>query len=296
VTFGVSVYDLTGPELIDVATAAEDAGFDQLWLGEHLLLPLDYESAHPSHTGPEDPSDVRYPRVVASSTHLLDPIAALAAVAAVTSRIRLGTAIYLLPLRHPLLTARAAASLSELSAGRFMLGVGAGWLEEEFEALHIPFQDRGSRHEESVEVLRRALAGGPFRFDGTHFRFGPVQVCPAPTHVPIVMGGNSRTALRRAARLGDAWFSSGNPPFDEAVRLRRALEQFRVEAGRPEPLECYVRLDRFDPEQARRYAEAGFRNLVFWAQDICPPGANRRDAFRRAAAKLGIGTADTSAT
>jgi probable F420-dependent oxidoreductase len=287
-TFGVCAYDVSSADLVDIAQAAEAAGFDSLWLGEHVLLPQQYRSAHPTHSGAVDESDTHYPKIVEESTRLLDPLIALAAVAATTTRLRLGTAIYLLPLRHPLLTARAVLTLGEIAAGRFMLGVGAGWLEEEFGALQVPFQERGSRHEEAIEVLRAAFAGGSFEHDGTHFQTGPVQIASAPVRIPIVMGGNSLPALRRAARLGDAWFASGNPSLEDAVDLDRRLEELRIEAGRPEPLECYVRIGEFDPGQVERYVAAGLNNLIFWAQDICPAGADRGPAFASAARRLGI--------
>ena len=227
-TFSVSVYDLTATELIDIARTAEAAGFDGLWLGEHVLQPIGYGSIHPSHAASE-PADSRYPTIVSPSTRLLDPLVALAAAAAVTNHIRLGTAIYLLPLRHPLLTARAVATLTGLAPGRFSLGVGAGWLEEEFQALEIPFRGRGARHEEALRVLRAALAGGPFDHDGDCFRFQTVQVSPDPVPVPLVLGGNSRAALRRAALLADGWFASGNPAFEDAAALVDQLDRYRVE-------------------------------------------------------------------
>ena len=278
---GVSVYNVTGATLLDIAGAAEQAGFDSLWLGEHLVLPFGYSATHPTREGLDAPDDTHFPRIVDPDTELLDPWVALSAAAARTSRIRLATGIYILPLRHPLLTARSAASLAELSGGRFMLGVGSGWLREEFEALDVPFAERGSRYEEILEVLRLAFQGGIFEYTGRHFHFPPVQVSPRPIDVSIVLGGNSDRALRRAARVADAWFASGTPTFDEAVRLRDRLEVLRRECGRADPIEAYFRMPAFDPSALTNYAAAGIDNVLFWAQDLCPTGVDDRwSAFR----------------
>jgi probable F420-dependent oxidoreductase len=282
---GVSVYNVRAADLVGLAVAADEAGFSSLWLGEHLVLPWGYGSAHPTHG--ETPADeLRHPRIVEESTELLDPFVALAAASAVTCRIRLATGIYLLPLRHPLLTARAVASLADVSGGRFMLGVGSGWLQEEFDALDVPFATRGSRYEESLTVLRAAFRGGPFEHAGRHWKFGPVQISPRPVDAPIVLGGNSDAALRRAAAVADAWFASGNPTFDEAVGLRgRLIAHCR---DRDRRLETYVRVPAFDPSVVGRYEEAGFDNVLFWAEDICPPGADRHASFGVASEQLGL--------
>ena len=151
----MSVYDVTPSEVAEIAVAAEAAGFDSLWLGEHLLLPAGYDAVHPT----KDEATERAAPIVATGTRLSDPLVALAAAAARTDRIRLATGIYLVNLRHPLVTARAAATLQDLAGGRFVLGVGSGWLREEFDALAIPFEERGARLEESLHILRRGLGG-----------------------------------------------------------------------------------------------------------------------------------------
>lgn len=183
--FGLSVYDVTATELVEVALAAEAAGFDSLWLGEHLLLPVDYGAVHPTRR----PEQERAARIVGPDTRLVDPLVALAGAAAHTRRLQLATGIYLLPLRHPLAVARATLTLQELSGGRLLLGVGAGWLRDEFEALAVPFGDRALRLEESIEILRRAWAGGVFEHHGTVYDFGPVQLTAHPVRVPLILGG-----------------------------------------------------------------------------------------------------------
>jgi probable F420-dependent oxidoreductase len=287
IRFGVSVYNVRPAELVAVGRAAEEAGFDSLWLGEHVVLPCDYETEHPTHHGEHRHEKTHFAKIVDPDTELTDPWVGLSALAAVTERIRLATGIYILPLRHPLLTARAAATLADLSGDRFLLGVGSGWLHEEFAALDIPFSGRGGRHEEAIEVLRAAFTGGPFEHQGQHFSFRKVQVSPRPVAVPLVLGGNTEPALRRAARLADGWFASGNPPFDEARRLRRRLAELCAERGSDVP-PCYVRVPTFDPSVVEGYAAAGFDQVIFWAQDICPPGSDDlAAAFLQAAEQLG---------
>ena len=212
------------------------------------MLPIDYRAEHPATTSPTNRAHI--PRIIDPATQLLDPLIALAAVAAVTDRLQLATGIYLLPLRHPLAVARMTLTLQDLAGGRFMLGVGSGWLEEEFAALGVPFAERGPRFDESLAVLRRAWAGGEFAHDGPHFPFDQVMATPVRVDVPLVLGGNSELALGRAARLADGWFSSGNPTFDEALRLRARLRELCDEVGRDRPLPLYVRMAGRDPERA----------------------------------------------
>jgi probable F420-dependent oxidoreductase len=286
---GLSTYNITTAELLDIAQAADRAGFDSLWLGEHVVLPWGYGSVHPTHQGEEGQQAAEpYPQIIEPSTELIDPCVALAGAATVTTRIKLATGIYLLPLRHPLMTARAAATLDGLSGGRFMLGVGSGWLREEFDALSVPYAERGQLYEESLEVLRAAFQGGPFHYSGKQYQIGEVQVSPHQVQVPLVLGGNSDRALRRAVQLADAWFSSGTPSFEEAVRLRDRLEYFRVQCGRSEPLPAYFRVPGADLDVVERYLAEGMDKLIYWVQNLSPPGTDRHETLRQAASALGL--------
>jgi probable F420-dependent oxidoreductase len=292
VRIGLSAYDMRAADLVDLARAADDAGFDSLWLGEHVFHPQHYTSNHPGHevaqhhTGP----------IVQDQTHLLDPLVTLAAVAAVTSRIRLATGIFVLPLREPLLVARAAATLAEISEDRFVLGVGAGWLAEEFDALGVPFRARGKRLDDALDVLRACLAGGVVEHHGPVFDFAPLEMTPKPVSVPVVVGGNSEAGLRRAARVGDGWFSSGTPDFDEAVRLRDRLHELRRELGKEtEPFETVVRIEGADPDVVRRYATSGFDHVVVWADTVWPAEGSleeKRARLMHAASVLRASTQD----
>jgi probable F420-dependent oxidoreductase len=289
---GLSVYDIAPSELVELATAAEVAGFRTLWLGEHVVLPIDYRAEHPATTSPTNRAHI--PRIIDPTTQLLDPLIAFGAVAAVTERLQLATGIYLVPLRHPLSIARMTLTLQDLAGGRFMLGVGSGWLEEEFDALGVPFAERGPRFDEALDVLRRAWAGGEFAHGGPYFPFGRVMATPVRVDVPLVLGGNSERALGRAARMADGWFSSGNPTFDEAVRLRSRLRELCDEVERDRPLPLYVRMAGRDPGELARYADHGFEHVTVWASELWPTdgdSASKRARFLDASAEL-IGAVD----
>jgi probable F420-dependent oxidoreductase len=283
--FGLSVYDITAAELGDLAVAAEAAGFESLWLGEHLLMPVGYTSVHPTR----EPEQELAAPIVGPATELTDPLVALAGAAARTSRLQLGTAIYLLALRHPLAVARAALTLHELSAGRLLFGAGVGWLRAEFEALGVPFSDRARRFDESLDIVRLAWAGGPFEYHGSVYDFGPVQLSASPVMVPLILGGNTPRALRRAAVRADGWFASGTPSAAEAIELRAQLQSAQADAGRTVPLSTYVRASPPATAEVSRYADAGFSQLVFWAHELCPaPGPGRWEQLGARAADLGV--------
>jgi probable F420-dependent oxidoreductase len=280
--FGLSVYDVSATELTDLAVVAETAGFDTIWLGEHLLRPVDYHAVHPTR----EPEQELAARIVGPETRLTDPLVALAAAAGRTSRLQLATGIYVLPLRHPLAVARATLTLQELAGGRLLFGVGLGWLREEFEALGVPFDGRAARFSEGLDILRKAWAGGPFEHHGSVYDFGPVELTAQPARIPLVLGGNTEPALRRAALRADGWFASGTPSPAEAVDLMARLDAAQAAAGRAVPLTAYVRASP-DADIAR-YANAGFSQVVFWAHELCPPGPARWDRLAAAAAELGV--------
>jgi probable F420-dependent oxidoreductase len=286
---GLTTYDMDASDLVALAVAAEEVGFASLWLGEHLVLPVGYSTTHPTkkeggeqhHTGP----------IVAPDTKLVDPLIALGAAAAVTTRLELGTAIYLLALRHPLLTARAVATVQELANGRLLLGLGTGWLVEEFDAMGVPFEGRVRRYDESVELLRLALAGGDFEHEGALFTTGHVQLTPKPVEVPLVYGGNTELALKRAARTADGWFASGTPQFDDAVRLRDRLFELRAEYGRTGPFRCWMRVPQGTSDIVARYEAAGFEEILVWGDQVWPAEGTveeKRDALAAAAEELSL--------
>jgi probable F420-dependent oxidoreductase len=287
---GLTAYDIHATEFVELARAADEAGFASLWLGEHVVLPIGYSTEHPTkvqpgeqhHTGP----------IVSPETELVDPLVQLGAAAAVTDRIELATGIFILPLRHPLAVARSACTVQELAGGRFVFGLGYGWLQEEFAVLDVPFAERVSRFEEAIEVIKLAWRSGEVKHQGRHFSISGVQVTNRVTRIPLMLGGNTDKALRRAVRFGDGWFSSGTPPFDESIRLRAELQRLRAESERADdPFALVFRMEGADPATARRYEDEGFDEVLIWTDKVWPAGLPleaKREAMLAAASALGV--------
>lgn len=211
-----------------VGPAAEAAGFDSVWTVEHVLYPEGYESTYPYSPTGKMPGDADSP--------IPDPLVWLSFIAATTTTLKLATGILILPQRNPAITAKECATLDQLSEGRLMLGIGSGWLEEEFDALGVPFAGRGDRTDEYVDVMRSLWTEDMASFDGEFTNFSNVACNPKPFSgtVPIHIGGHSKRAARRAGQLGDGFFpAEGNIP--ELIDIAR---QFAADANRdPEAIE-----------------------------------------------------------
>lgn len=218
--------------LATVARDAEDLGFSAISLPDHVVYPAEVGTAYPY---PADPTTGRTPWD--ETCEWLDPVAAAAVVAAVTTRLRIITGIFVLPMRDPLLVAKAFSTLGALSDGRVILGAGAGWMREEFEILGADFDTRGPRSDEAIEVLRKLWTGESVAHDGRFFSFPPVTMRPAPAEpVPIYIGGDSPPALRRAGRLGDGIL----PPLGSHAKTAEHLaiiDRERAEHGRSGPFD-----------------------------------------------------------
>ncbi len=200
-----------GPALIRrFAIQAEELGLDDVWVSEHIIVPRD-----------------KFPR----SPLFYDPVLTLTWVAAVTQRVRLGTSILVLPMRHPLPLAKELTTLQNLSDGRLILGAGVGWLEPEFAALSVPFAERGRRLDEGLAMMRAVWTEDPVTF---HSRTIPAVIegmtmTPMPvTPIPLWLGGSSDAALRRTIRVADGWHGSGLTPATAAPMIQK------LRAGRPE--------------------------------------------------------------
>lgn len=263
---GIGLFLLRPPRMAAVARHAESLGFESVWLPEHVVFPETIASRYPYSADGGAPIDPRTP--------LLDPFVLLAQVAATTSTIRLGTNIYLVALRHPILTARAAVTLDVISGGRLTLGVGLGWLEEEFSALGIDFKSRAARTRESIAALRTLWTAETAEFHGEHISFGPVKFEPKPVqrpHPPIVFGGESTAALRRAALLGDGWLGVRHTPESARAQVQRMVEQ-RSQSERADlPFEVTVSTDAalLDGERLDAFRKSGVDRVIAtpWQRD-----------------------------
>jgi probable F420-dependent oxidoreductase len=220
-------------QLIEIARFAEELGFHGLMSGDHAVYPEAISPDYPySENGlPPMQSDDEYP----------DQAAIFGAMAAVTARLRFTCGVYVLPLRNPHEVARASATLAVLSDNRFILGVGVGWMKEEFDIYGVDFHTRGRRTDEMIDVLQKLWRGGMVEHHGEHFDFPRVQLSPAPAiPPPIYIGGASEVALKRAARVGDGYIGAGTPPEDVAPLLQR-LATLRAEYGRADlPFEAML--------------------------------------------------------
>jgi probable F420-dependent oxidoreductase len=237
-----------------VARAAEAAGFESLWGGEHVVLPD--PQAPPSPMAPHD--------------RILDPVIALTYCAAVTTRVRLGTGIIILPQRNPLVLAKELASLDTLSAGRLIFGIGVGYLEPEFRALGAPFAQRGAVTDEYLAAMRAIWSQSKPAYQGRFVSFADVQAHPQPVqrpHPPIVVGGRTKAAFRRAVQQGNGWYGFGLDP-DGTAQALAGLREAAQQHARPAhlgPLEISITPGRgvgVDLATAERFAALGVHRLV----------------------------------
>ena len=246
---------MTTPELLDaLAEGAEARGIGTIWVGEHVVLFEDYESRYPYA------EDGRIP--APPGTGLLEPLLTLTYLAARTSTVRLGTAMLLLPQRNPVYVAKEVATLDWLSGGRVDLGIGVGWLKEEFDALGVPWERRGRRTDEYLEVLRTLWVDNPSSYHGVTYDLPACEMYPKPVqapHPPIHVGGETPAALRRAARLGQGWHTFNRSPAELATGLAE-LDVHLEAAGRSRAelrITVCPYFEQLSPEAVEQYAEAG---------------------------------------
>jgi probable F420-dependent oxidoreductase len=245
---------MTTPELLDaVAQGAEERGLGTVWVGEHVVLFPEYASSYPYA------EDGRIPAPPGSG--LLEPLVTLTYLAARTSTVRLGTAMLLLPQRNPVYVAKEVSTLDWLSGGRVDLGVGVGWLKEEFEALNVPWARRGKRTDEYLDVLHTLWTDDVSSFQGELYHLDPCEMFPKPLQqpVPVHIGGETPAALRRVARTAQGWHTFNRTPGELATGLAE-LDGYLDAAGRSrDDLRITVcpYFKPLTPEGVEQYAEAG---------------------------------------
>ena len=231
-TFGLDVGIYGGmarPEIIlELARLAEDRGFESIWVADHVAFPVQFKSQYPYAAKGDFPARLDDP--------LLEPISVLGVLAGATKRVKLGTAVLVMPYRNPLLQARMLVTVDQFSGGRLILGAGVGWLEEEFEALDFhKFKQRGRATDEAIEIFKAISAGGEVGYQGEIYKFDPVFSVPGSLqrpHPPVMVGGVSDPALRRVVRHGTGWLAVAMGPGKRPERLDR-LRVLAAEAGRP---------------------------------------------------------------
>lgn len=244
---------------IDVATLAkhaESAGFESIWIPEHPILPVNPKTPFPGS------ADGIIPDVYA---HLVDPFIALATAASVTTKIKLGTGICLVPERNPLLTAKEVATLDHYSRGRFLFGIGAGWLREETEIFKANFERRWSWTRECILAMKELWTKDEVEFHGEFIHFPLVKSFPKPAqkpHPPIILGGQAKNVLKRVVAYGNGWMPNRIPP-DQIKAAREELNKLAIKAGRdPQAIEISMFGLPNDPGLVKRFEEAGADRVI----------------------------------
>ena len=259
-----------GDTLRRFALAVEEMGYDSVWVSDHIVFPLGYESRYPYAEGGQFP----LPPVVP----WLEPVTTLTFVAGATSRVKLGTSILVLPYRNPVLNAKQLGNLQTVSGGRLIVGAGAGWMREEAEALGMPWDERGARTDEHIQVLRALWTEEDPKFEGRFYRVTGLRCEPRPAMPPPVwVGGHEPPALRRAARLGDGWHAYRLTP-DELARAGGRCRRWRGRRAATRTRSPYRCAGRSRSWTRRVMARS--RSSARWSRSASRCGATSRWAWR----------------
>jgi probable F420-dependent oxidoreductase len=241
---------------LPLAIAAEQAGYTSFCVPDSIAYPRDSDSKYPYTPDGE--------RTFLEDKPFIEPFSLIPAMGAVTERLRFTTFVVKLPIRHPVLAAKSAASVAVLTGNRFGFGVGLSPWPEDYRLCGQLWAGRGARMDEMIEIIRGLTKGGFYEFHGQHYDVEPVKICPVPTKpIPILIGGHAEAALRRAARLGDGWMHAGGDAAALNGYLRRLGELRREYRREREPFEVHViALDAFTLDGARRLEDLGVTDAI----------------------------------
>jgi probable F420-dependent oxidoreductase len=264
--FGLHLGSINPRGWVEFAEEADRLGFESVWVPEHLVVPLD--SAGSPHHGSDHPP-------IPPTVPIFDAFGVLCHLAARTERIRLGTHVYNIGLRHPFVTARAATTVDVLSGGRLEFGIGASWLRAEWDAVGLDFDRRGARVDEAIDVCRRLWSEEVVEHHGEFFDFEPVAFEPKPIQRPgpaLQIGGDGPAALRRAATVGTGWMPMNHKLDDLPGSLARIAELAK-RSGRTSPVQVTLSGEVDTPDDVTPYAAAGVTRL------LVRPWTRSRDAI-----------------
>ena len=276
---GVALGRLNPAFFARVAREADALGYESVWLPEHLVFPV--EMTRSPYPGAEHPP-------VPPQTPVFDCFAYLSFLAGQTTNVRLGTHVYNLALRHPFVAARAVQTLDVVSGGRAEIGIGAGWLESEWQAAGLEFGTRGKRLDEAIAVCQRLWTEPVVEHHGPFFNFAPVMFEPKPVQrpwPPLLIGGESEAALRRAARLADGWIGMQHT-LESAANAVQRLSALRREAGRGNvPLIVTIGADVTGPQDLARWEAVGVDRIIVAPWTRSPEAV---DGLQRLAERVGL--------
>ncbi len=255
--FWQSLFLCEGDQIIETTKMIEEMGFDGAMISDHLLH---FENQESTYLYSEDGK----PPSFTEETVWPESWSLMATLTAVTQHIKFATNVYILPLRNPIEVAKATGSVAYFGGNRIVLGAGAGWMKEEFDAVGIDFKTRGKRYDECIEVIRKLQTGKMVEHHGEFFDFPPVLMTPCPSEpVPIYIGGTSNPALRRTVRVGDGWIGPGEP-LEQAIETAKKLTGMLAEAGRAgDPFDMMVPINgEFAVEDVKRLEDVGVTSIV----------------------------------
>jgi probable F420-dependent oxidoreductase len=273
--FALGIGPLTNPDWVrTIATTAERLGFATIWAPEHVVLLDRYASRYPYSAG-DFPMPIETP--------FGDPFTTLAYAAACTKTIRLATGICLVPEHNPVALAKTVATVDRLSGGRMILGAGIGWLEEEFQAIGVPWENRSGRTRDYIDAMRKLWADKSASHDGEFVKFSGAVSFPKPANgksVPVWFGGESGPALRRVAEYGDGWIGFNLMPDQAAAKIRRIEELLKASGRKRSDVQLAVSpyMNPIKTDDLKRYRDAGAEELALVVFDM---PSTERDLVQR---------------
>lgn len=256
----INLGEFTDPEVMTVfVQKAEALGYESVWTAEHVIIPKHYDSVYPYNPSGKVPFQADAP--------IVDPLVALTFIASATTRLRLGTGVNILSQMNPLYLAKWASSIDHLSQGRLMLGLGVGWLREEFAAIGVPFERRGKRANEYLEALKAVWTGDEVNYQGAFVNWQGFVMRPTPVQpggVPLVIGGVSAPAIRRTVRYGDGWYVIGKDVDEYRAHLQALAEECQRQGRNPADIEITAYWDYYHQgrDSLAVYEELGVHRLL----------------------------------
>ena len=254
----------------ELAKAAEAAGYDSFTLPDSICYPKEADSRYPYNA---DGS-----REFLDGVPFLEPFSAVPWMAAVTRKLKFSTSVMKLPVRHPVIVAKSLTTVAVITDNRFVLGVGLSPWQEDFEVCGQPWEGRGKRMDEMIEIIRGLCGGDYFGYEGEFYRLPAIKMCPVPTQpVPILIGGHADVALKRAARLGDGWISAGNT-LEELVTMIGKLNAWRAEYGR-DKLPFHIQVsgrEAYTPDGVQRLEDIGAHEVAVAFRNVYAGGVDDR--------------------